>query len=120
MTYSALVIDRDKELVGSIADILRMDGAQVREAWRPEHIPAALAEGMPDIVICHPAAATAAEDTSALVALLGRPDLAVVIITGRAFFDLPLIPTHALLLEKPFGRAQLRRAVADALRRLAP
>ncbi|HEV7779424.1 MAG TPA: hypothetical protein VGO76_21310 [Luteibacter sp.] len=48
-----------------------------------------------------------------------RPDLPIVVISARRASVLPPLPPAAILLLKPFDRAQLMQAIAEATSRVA-
>jgi DNA-binding NtrC family response regulator len=115
MSIPVLIIDRERELVESIADALANTDLHVRTAWRLDQVLAALAEHAPQVIICHPNVPDGELTEADLMDILQDYPAALIIMSARPFHQLDGVPERAIALSKPFGRPELLAAIEQAV-----
>lgn len=118
MTVTVLVFDPHRELADMAAEVLTGQGFTALVARTVPQLSAVLlAHTSIEVFICHAApAATGRADLlrGALRVIESRVDAGLVVISSAPFEDLESVPRSAVHLQKPFGAAELLRAVDQA------
>lgn len=114
MPLNVLVIDRERELVDSVADVLEMEGMDVRRAWRLDAVLEALHARPPSEIVTHATVPDRASSEANLLDVVAGYPAALVVISSRPFFEVEGIPGRAVQLAKPFGRIDLLDAIDRA------
>jgi DNA-binding NtrC family response regulator len=115
MAISILIIDRERELVESIADCLAHAGFELLKAWQLDQVTVALRQNRPDVIISHSTVPAGELAEVNVMAMLDDYPAALVVISSRPFSVIDNLPGRAVRVPKPFGRSQLIDAVKSAI-----
>ncbi|UPG92498.1 hypothetical protein [Luteibacter aegosomatissinici] len=112
----ALVFDRASLVAETVAVALEFEGYAARATVTYRDAKRAF-QNMPDLslLVIHADTPGERRGTALLQAVLReRPKTAIVVVSSRVPEDLAPFPPSAVFLEKPFDRAQLLEAIAQA------
>jgi DNA-binding NtrC family response regulator len=113
---SALVVDRASMVAEVVAMALEDAGYQAHAAVSYREASRTF-RSLPDLglLVAHTDLPDEPRGGALLyMAAMSRPGLPIVVISARRSSELPALPPTAVLLMKPFDRAQLMQAVAEA------